>query len=314
MKQKELNAPTRARFYAQLAQTERAGLPLRGSLEIISASANNALRPRLEQFHSKLATGADVAQAGLRSGLFLPWEARLLQAAAASGKLGDSFAALSRRYADRARRYARLRNGLVLPCALMIVAVLVAPLPALFQGEISGQMYLLLTAGRLVLFFSALYLLSFSWRRLSASGADNTIFRLLLRVPYFGTLIRRQQQRDFLHTLGLALEAGVPAFEALPLAAESVSHPGLRRRFAAAARQVRHGASVIEALRDGGALPDGDAERLLRAGEVSGRTEEMLHHLVRQLDEQIDGQYQMIADWTPRALYFLVIAFFVTAR
>lgn len=313
MNQGELDARTRARLYAQLATGERVGLPLRNAVETLLVSADKALHARLAGFQEKVSAGADVAEAGSNSGLFLAWETRLIQAAAVSGKLEQSFAALARRYADRASRYARIRNGLVLPFAVMVVAVFVAPLPALFRGDISGQAYLLLTAGRLLLFFSALYLLSFSWRRLGASGADNTVFRLLLHIPCVGPLIRRQQQRDFLHSLALLLAAGVPVFEALAVAADSVSHPTLRERFSGSARAVRNGTPVTDALRDCSALPGSHSDNILRAGEVSGRSDEMLSHLVAQMDEQLHSQYRTIADWTPRLAYVFVLAFFVSA-
>lgn len=314
MNQRELDAAARASLFAQLAKTERMGLSARKSAQLLAPASGRALRSRLQEFDDALAAGADLTTAGAGCGLFLPWEARLIRAAEASGSLGRCFTALADRYSARARRYARIRNGLVLPFAVMVVAVFVAPLPALFYGVVSGRQYLLLTAGRLMLFFAALFLLSYSWRRLGASGADNTMFRLILRLPYFGGLVRRLQQRDFLHSLYLALSAGIPAFQALPLAAESISHPGLRHRFAQTAALARNGAAVTDALARSGALPDENARNLLAAGEASGRSEEMLDHIVRQLDEVIDSQFKTIADWTPRVAYVLVLAFFVTAR
>ena len=148
------------------------------------------------------------------SGLFLPWEARLIQAAEVSGKLADSYNGLARRYVNRARRYGNLKRGMTLPLALFVLAVLVAPLPALLLGAIGIDRYLLNTTGRLLLFFGSLYLLSWSWRQLGATGADNALFRLLLRTPLLGSLIRRQQQYNYLSSLALLMDAGVPAFDA----------------------------------------------------------------------------------------------------
>ena len=311
MKQRELDARSRANLFKQLAQTERAGVPILDAIAILSAAANASLGKRLSRFRRIVSAGIDVAEAGLRSGLFLPWEARLLRAAEISGKLAQSYAGLSRRHSYHAHRMSQIKGGLILPLVMFVLVVILTPLPALFRGDINGLVYLALTAGRLFLFFGGLYLLTYNWKRLGASGADNTIFRLLLRIPLFGGLIRRQQRRDFLHSLALLLEAGVPAFEALGIAADSVSHPGIRKRFADSVNHARSGATVSEALESCGALQNSDTLNLLRTGEFAGRLSEMIHHHVMQLDEQLDGQFKMIADWTPRVVYLLIVVFFI---
>ena len=311
MKHRELEARSRASLFKQLAQTERAGVPVLDTIAILSATANPTLKQRLSRFHRIFSAGKDVAEAGLGSGLFLPWEARLLRAAEISGKLAQSYAALSKRHSYRARRMSQIKRGLILPLVLFFFVVILAPLPALFRGDINGHVYLALTAGRLLLFFGGLYVLTYNWRRLGATGADNTILRWLLHIPICGGLIRRQQRRDFLHSLALLLDAGVPAFDALAIAADSVSHPDFRKRFANSVIHARSGANLSEVLASCGALQDSDAVNLLRTGEFSGRLSEMIHHHVLQLDEQLDEQFKMLADWTPRVVYLLIVVFFI---
>jgi len=313
-RQRELDAWTRAHLFAQLAQAERGGVPVLQALKIVTGSANASLQQRLSLMRSFASSGMDIARAGLRSGLFLAWETRLLHAAMTSGKLAQSYAGLSQRHADRARRVSRIKGSLVLPFAVLIVAVFVAPLPALFRGEISGASYLLITAGRLGLLFLALFLLSAAWSQLGRTGADNTLFRLLLRVPFAGRIIRRQQRRDFLLSLVLLLEAGVAAFEALALAADSVSHPDMRKRFSTSVHRAKEGATLTQALVACGALQDSTAEKLLRTGEFAGRTDEMIRHHIRQLEEQLDAQFATLVEWTPRGVYILVVLFFVMGR
>jgi len=277
-------------------------------------SAGPVLQQRLGIFRHGLVEGQPVFQAGLASGLFLPWEARLVQAAEVSGKLAESYTALARRHAGRARRGDRLRRGMALPLAVFVLAVLVAPLPALLLGTISLDRYVLHSVGRLALFFGALYLLSWSWRRLGATGADNTLFRWLLRVPWFGGLIRRQQQHDYLFSLALLLDAGVPAFDALGVAAGSVSHPALRIQFGRAETSARNGSSVTDALDSCGILPDEAATNLIRTGEFSGQLSCMLHHAAAQLGEYLELQRKAISDWAPKFAYFAVVVVFVLGR
>lgn len=314
LNRRELDAQARSRLYAQLAQTQRAGLPLNAAIDLLRDASPASLRSRLDQMRQHVGAGENLTRAGERSGVFLEWEARLLSAAEITGSLAQSYSALSRRHADRARRVSQIRRGMALPAVILVLAVFVAPLPALYLGEISGTTYLLSTLGRLGLLLAGLYLLSHAWTRLGASGADNAVFRLLLRLPVIGGLVRRQQQRDFLHSLALLLAAGVPALDALAVAADSISHPTLRGEFGLAIDRVRAGSTVCEALTSSGALTDGDAAGLIRSGEYAGRLADMLEHHVRQLDEQLDLHYAMLAEWAPRIAYLLIIAYFVLAR
>lgn len=311
MRQRELAARHRAQLFSQLAQTEKAGLSASDSVRVMAKSADRPLQQRLRLFREQLAAGKDIARAGLISGVFLSWEARMVQAAEASGKLAESYAGLARRHANRARRYQNLKRGMTLPLALFVLAVLAAPLPGLLLGNINFENYFLSTTGRLLLLFGSLYLLSRGWRRLGATGADNALFRLLLRTPWFGGLIRRQQQHDCLLSLALLLDAGVPAFQALGVAAESVSHPTLRAQFAGAENSARNGSSVTVALESSGILPDEQMKNLVEAGEFSGRLSEQLYRVADQLDEQLELQFKMVSDWVPKLVYLVIVLLFI---
>ena len=307
MRHQELGGRHRALLFSQLAQTEKAGLTAADSTRIMARSAEPCLRPRLELFREQLAAGSDITRAGLDAGIFLPWEARLLQAAEASGKLAESYAGLARRHANRTQRHNALKKGMTLPLALFVLAVLVVPLPALMTGTIDIVRYLLNITTRLLLLFTALYALSRAWRRLGMAGADNTLYRLLLRAPWLGRLVRRQQQYDFMSSLYLLLDAGLPAFDALRAAAGSVGHPSLRAQFSNAEIMARRDASVTAALESCGILPSENAVSLVRAGEFSGRLSESINQVASQLDEQIEMQFSILTDWAPKLAYLAVV-------
>ena len=302
---KGLDSRARSLLFAQLAQAERAGLPVLGAVSILREKADKTLQLQWVRFQSDIKTGIAVAQAGLNSGLFLQWEFRLLRAAEVSGKLSTSYARRSRRSANRARQMSKLKGGMAFPISIFVLILLLTPLKALYFGEISATGYLVRTIGTLSLLFGGLYLLSASWTHLGNTGSDNALHRLLLSIPLVGRLIRTQQQRDFLDSLGMLLDSGVAAIEALGFAAKSISHPRLREEFAATANHCSEGKSMTEALQICGALPDSDAENLIRSGEFSGRLVEMVQHTVTKIDEQLDVSYQTISDWLPRVIYLL---------
>ncbi len=303
----------RSILFAQMAKAERAGLPWNTTIALMNESCSGVFGKVLARFERNLESGMDIAQAGKASGLFFSWEARLIAAASKCGKLGHSLAALSRRYDQRALLYSRLKRGLYLPLLVFVLAVFIAPLGSLLTDSITARQYLLAAGGRVGLLFGGLYLLARSWKRLNVLGSDSSLHGLILRIPYFGPLIRRQQQRDFLDCLAVALEAGMPAFEALETATRSVSNSRIRRELMNSVGHARDGSSLADALAACNALPDEDSKNLLRSGEVSGRTQEMLRHLVTGIDEHLVNQYQAISDWTPRFAYALLIVLILSA-
>ncbi len=303
----------RSLLFTRLAKAERAGLPLGNTLSILRDEADAVSSAQLARFQREVTSGTDIAQAGLGSGLFLPWEARLLRAAQSSGQLADTYAALAKRYQDRAGRSRQLKSNMLLPLLLIVLVTFIAPIPALYRGDISGLEYLFSALGRLFLLFGGLFGLSWSWRRLTAYGTESVILNLLLHIPILGGLIRRQQRFDFLHNLSLLLAAGLPAFDALETAAHGVSHPTVRRRFKAATAYCRDGMDVASALEHCGAFENPDAAALARSGEYSGQLDRMIRHHVNQLDEQLDRQYTLLAEWLPRVFYLLTLLYFVSA-
>ncbi|MFT5138471.1 MAG: type II secretory pathway component PulF [Lysobacterales bacterium] len=309
-RKKELDSNSRAKLFSQLSLGERTKMPVLDSVAIAASLATPSQSSRFEQFKESITSGKDLSEAGLVSGLFLPWEARLVHAAQISGKLAESYAALSVRHLDQALRMGRLKSMQLMPFALFVLMIVLGPLRSLIDGQISSQYYLILTVGRLSLFFGGIYVLTYNWKQLSASGADNSIFRLLLHIPKLGNLIRQQQRRDFLYCLTLLLEAGVPAFKGLEIAANSVSHPDLRRKFLESVQYAKSGSTLSTAIESCGAVTGAGVE-LLRTAEFSGRLTEILRHHVVHLGTQLDGSYQLLADWTPRVIYLIFLGVFL---
>ncbi len=308
---KQLDNSARSVLFTRLAKAEQAGLPLKNTLAVLRGDSDLGLVTRLEQFQKQVTSGTDIAQAGLDSGLFLPWEAHLLRAAQESGDLAGTYAELGKRYQGRARRSRQLKSNMLLPLLLFVLAAFIAPILPLYRGEISGIEYLFSSLGRLLLLFGGLFLLSLGWRRLMAYGTESALHKLLLHLPVAGGLVLRQQRFDFLHNLSLLLAAGLPAFDALETAASGISHPTLRRRFKESSKYCRNGMDVVSSLDRCGAFEDADAVALARSGEFSGQLDRMIRHHVTQLGERLDLQYDLLTQWLPRAFYLLILLYLV---
>jgi len=305
--QSDLTAQARAELFAKLATLERAGIPLLQALPMAAQASGLSLRGKLEHCTDLLKRGRPLPEAGKRSAAFLPWERRLLGVAVESGSLEHTFSRLAENYAARAKRSRALRTRFTLPVTVLVLATFVAPVPALFRGSIDALGYLNRTVVPLAVLYLGVKALLIRQRQARAVESGRLLAESLLAVPLAGGMIRRQQQRDFLASLGVLLTAGVTAIEALALASQSVTNPVLRARFAEASGAVEGGATVSAALQRCQALGDEQAYSLLSTAEEAGRLPEMLDYHVRQLDAWLDLRADYIGEWLPRVLYALGI-------
>lgn len=305
-----LTARQRSQLFSQLATMEHAGILPAQAFSMIGRDVPADVRRTLAQTAALLAKGADLAKAGQSSGVLLPWEARLVRAAATGGRLESLYKRLSEHYASRAQLFSRLKSRLVFPFLILTLATFVAPFPALFQGTIGLGGYLLRALGPPLLLYGGLRLLAFAYRQQLARETGATWAKLLLAIPVLGGLLARQQRRDGLFSLLLLLESGVPILEALPLAGKSVADPLLRARFAGAAAALADGRSAVaETLHRYGVVDDPGAVALFASGEAAGRLDEVIGHQVRQWDAQLELRWDTLAEWLPRLFYAAVALF-----
>jgi len=213
-----LTTRQRSQLFSQLATMEHAGIAPAQAFSMIGGDLPTDARQALAQTAALLAKGSDLAKAGQSSGLWLPWEARSVRAAAMSGRLEPLYKHLGEHYASRAQLFDRLQSRLIFPFLILTLATFVAPFPALFQGTIGLGGYLLRAAGPPLLLYGGLRVLAFAYRQQLARETGATWAKLLLAIPVLGGLLARQQRRDGLFGLLLLLESGVPILEALPLA------------------------------------------------------------------------------------------------
>ena len=301
----ELNDSARAQLFAQFNTLERSGIPLLQSLPIISKQAPAYFQEKLQRLFRFVQAGHPLASGGRNSGLFLPWEARVIAAAEAAGELQTVFAQFAEHYQSRFRRFSKLKVRLLYPFAVLIIGVLVLPLPELVKGSIGPMGYFLRTLFPLALFFLSIRLLVSAYRRSLAGEQEDMIAAFMFRAP----LLRRQLQCEMLALLALLLRTGVPAIEALELVRDCCTNPLLTEKFIRALDSVRNGMNVTEALAAADLLEDEYAPGLIGSGEFAGRLDAMLDYYVARLREKLQAQLDLWAEWLPRVAYFVIVGF-----
>jgi general secretion pathway protein F len=294
----------RADLFTHLAVMEKAGIPALKAFDLLRLPP--VAQERLVAMRRLLAKGSDPAVAGLRSHLFSHAEGMMVRAALQLGSPAATYQRLADSHGARASQLAAIKSRSLLPVVMLLVALCVAPLPDLVAGRITGGGYawqvlrpLLVLA---VLAFGGRYLINWFQSGTPMPGRP-AIDRLLLQLPLFGPMHARVTRRDYVESLAMQLEAGLPVFEALPLSLPTANDELIRAQFARLLPVVKGGATLAQAFTSLGIAELDDLTDMVRTGEASGSLPELLFRHVRIETGHINLFQQQVADWLPRVFY-----------
>jgi len=294
----------RAELFIQLAAMEDGGLPLSKALALVQLPGG--AEDRLARMRQSLALGFDVGDAGLRSGLFTSWEASLIRTAFNAGNAGHVYRRLATLYGGRAERLAAMKSRLMMPAAMLLVAIFVQPLPRLIAGSLSVARYASEGLMQVVALCGLGFFLTEVPQRGGLEGAPRRMWdRLIALIPRFGPMQERRGVRDFLEGLALLVEAGMPILDALPLATAQVRTAELRQRLSCVRPSIESGASFTLALGAVSFRGRARAIALIGPGEASGSLADMLMRYVDMETSDIESFDDAVAVWTPRLVYLI---------
>jgi type IV pilus assembly protein PilC len=123
------------------------------------------------------------------------------------------------------------------------------------------------------------------WSR--REGAGTVIDAALLRMPYFGRLMRMYATSQLMRTLATLLAGGLPLLNALEVASQSVGNRALGHAVGGATGRLREGASLTSALESTGMLEALPLE-MVKVGEQTGALGDMLNSIAEFYDEELD--------------------------
>ena len=337
-----LGSPTRGRrrtrlpadelalFTRQLATLLITGAPL---AEALGTALRQARKPRVQRVLSGVRARV-VEGRGMAAGMadfpavFDDVYRATVAAGEQSGKLDAVLARLADYTESRQALQQRVQQALIYPSFLVIMAVGIlagllgyvvpkivqvfttmhAQLPLLtrvligISGFLRGWWPLLLIALiALVLGVRAL---------LRRPGPLQAWQRFLLRLPFFGRLVRGLETARFARTLSILTVSGVPILEGLGIAQQVVHSLPLRAALAEATVRVREGSGIAAALERSGYFPP-MAVYLIASGEGGGQLEAMLERAAQQQEREAQGLISTaLALFEPMTIVFMGLIVF----
>jgi type IV pilus assembly protein PilC len=110
---------------------------------------------------------------------------------------------------------------------------------------------------------------------------------LKLRMPLFGSLIRKSIMARTCRTLSVLLNAGIPLIEAMETVSKVSGNSVIESAMADATQRMRDGGTIAETLRETGHFP-GMITQLVATGEESGTLPTMLAKAATYYEQQVD--------------------------
>jgi type II secretory pathway component PulF len=311
---KPLPASELAQLYLQLERLQLAGIPLQEAITTLT-SGKGQISQRAKVTLTYLRRGKSLAEAGQQAGLFIGLDATLIQIAETGGIYTEVFHQLAQSYEEQARYQQQIKSRLRLPLIILLLAIVIQPLPNLISGQLTLGGYFSVTVG----FIIQLVLLSWiiwhlpRWLRhrvVKPIGLGILWDKLQLGIPYWSQWYIRRTLRNFMRSLGLMLQAGLPILEALPKAYEIVDNFIIRQHLQQIIIRLQQGQTFAEAIL---AVKEIDpiAIQLVTTGEHSGSLAEMMLHYAKLESEAIAIHNEMLAAWLPRLAYTLVVLWII---
>ncbi|MEW6762332.1 MAG: type II secretion system F family protein [Pseudomonadota bacterium] len=295
-------------FTRQLATMMKAGVPLLQAFDIVGKGhANPSMSKLIMDLRNDVETGTSLNNAFRKYPLYFdPLFCNLVGAGEQAGILEDLLTRLAIYKEKTLAIKGKIKSALMYPISILAIAFVVTavimiwvvpafkevfktfgadlPTPTLIVMAISEFFvsYWWLIFGSL---FGSLYFFFQSWRR--SLKLQQAMDRLLLRLPIFGSVIRKATIARWTRTLSTMFAAGVPLVEAL----DSVGGAAGNYVYLEATRKIQTevstGTSLTISMQNVNVFPN-MVIQMVQIGEESGSLDAMLGKVADFFEEEVD--------------------------
>ena len=293
---------------SQLAVMADAGVPLAQAIRGITAQAANAT---LKEMFDKLADSVEGGESFSAALARYPKQfdktyLNLMKASEASGTLGLMLDRLATQMQAEQETKQKVVGALIYPAAMLLMCLSTSTFLLMYVFPKLTPMFAarnidIPTPTKILMFLSDLltgqwyYLLGgllllvglFLWGRAQPAGR-----RLLdwskLRLPIFGTMLRKVALSRSLRTLATTVNAGVPMLDCLRLSANVSGNVLFEEAWLNAADQVTAGRQIHQSL-EGHPLFPPTMLQMVGSGETTGRLGAVLNKVADAYDREVAG-------------------------
>jgi type IV pilus assembly protein PilC len=296
-------------FTRQFATMIDAGLPLVQCLAIqADQQAKAGFKEVILSVKSEVEQGSTFADAlGKHTGVFSDLYVNLVRAGEVGGILDTILSRLAQ-YLEKADALKRkVKGAMVYPSAIVCVSIgvitllLVKVIPVfkkMFEemgGALPGptQMVVDLSAFLqewilVILVGITAVIAGFLYARRRVREFRFRTDAIFLRMPIFGSLLRKVAVARFTRTLGTMISSGVPILEALDICARTAGNLVIESALVKTRAAISEGRTIAEPLEASGVFP-GMVVQMIAVGEATGAMDQMLSKIADFYDDEVDA-------------------------
>ena len=292
----------------QLATMMRAGVPLLQTFEIVGRGHDNpAVSKLLLDIKSEVETGSSLSQAFRKFPLhFDALYCILIEAGEQAGILEAILERLAIYKEKTMALKAQIKSAMTYPIAILVVAfavtavIMVFVVPAFkkvfasFGADLPGPTLVIMGISDfvvsngwiiLIILVGSVSAFFYAWKR--SEPMQIAMDRLLLRMPIFGSLVRKSVIARWTRTLATMFAAGVPLVESL----HSVGGAAGNHVYKVATKQMQNdvssGISLTAAMQSSQLFPN-IVVQMVAIGEESGALDSMLGKVADFFEAEVD--------------------------
>jgi len=294
-------------FTRQFSTMIDAGLPLVQCLNVLAdQSESKVLRTVTAQVARSVETGSTLADGMKRHPKTFDDLFTNLVAVGETGGILDVILRRLSSYIEKAAALKRkIKAAMIYPAAIIGVAILVVIFMLIFVIPVFAKMFENLGADLPLPTKAVLWLSNFvqSWILLIIVGligaiyafrqyykteaGKSTVDAILLKLPIFGTLIRKVAVARFTRTLGTLVSSGVPILEGLRITARTAGNKVVEKAVLQCRTAVTAGKTLAEPLRASGVFPP-MVIQMISVGEQTGALDTMLSKIADFYEDEVD--------------------------
>jgi type II secretory pathway component PulF len=292
-------------FYYNLALMLDSGMPVLRTIEPAGQSCRGKIRGITPEISALVSQGDTLPDAMKKfPNIFPGFDIVAVEAADRSGSLPEVFRLLSEWHHFTNGIKGKIRAGLVLPAAVLVIAAFIAPLPSLILHQYTFWRALTESAEIMGMFVIPAAVIFALIRYMPKGGQLRSVFDVvILRVPYLGKAIKHYAVSSFCYTFYILYKAALPITDCLELAIQSMPNAVVAERLKGGCLNAASGMRIADGFKN--PFVDGFVE-IWAMGEESGQLDVVAKKLAQENKEASQLYFERFAFWLPKVVYFFV--------
>jgi type IV pilus assembly protein PilC len=314
-------------FCRQFVSMYRAGVSILETIHLLTdQTENKKLAKAAREVQAKIEKGESLSDSLTEFPKIFPkLMVTTIAAGEASGSLDIAFDRMATHFEKSSKTQALIKKAMIYPIVVAVVALAVVivmlvkiipmytemfdqlgtELPAITVAVVNASNFLvdfwyILIPLVVVLIWGIRYFLQ-------TPAGQLTIGRMAIKIPMFKNFSVKTASASLARTLSTLLAAGVPLVEAVGISGNTMSNVLFKNALQDAKEEIIRGIPLSSPIEDSGLFPP-MVSHMLRIGEESGSTEEMLDKLAEYYEEEVEiATESLMAAMEPMIIIVLAV-------